>query len=332
MSGDGPEGEGPPSVAAGLTTGAVARRLGVSPTTLRSWDRRYGIGPAPHAGGTHRRWTPSDIAVLETMCRLTSTGVPPSEAARAALAKRDVGGPVPAQASAAAPRPVVPALPSPATETPLDPAVRCTSRGLARAAARLDAQAVEQVLTTVIAADGLEPAWNRVIMPALHAVGRRWEASGDRYVEVEHLLSWHVSTALRRITPAVSERLGHAPVLLACVPDEAHTLALEALTAGLAQRGLAVRMFGAALPAQALEEAARRTGPAAIVLWAQSRSHASRPLAHHIGSLTWGVRGARHHSTVLVAGPGWSGPPVPGTLRPTSLTQAIGMIVSLCAP
>lgn len=39
--------------AAGLTTGAVARRLGVSPTTLRSWDRRYGLGPAVRAeGGT----------------------------------------------------------------------------------------------------------------------------------------------------------------------------------------------------------------------------------------------------------------------------------------
>lgn len=35
----------------GLTSGALARRLGVSPTTLRSWDRRYGIGPAVRADG-----------------------------------------------------------------------------------------------------------------------------------------------------------------------------------------------------------------------------------------------------------------------------------------
>lgn len=35
---------------AGLTTGALARRLGVSPTTLRSWDRRYGLGPAVREG------------------------------------------------------------------------------------------------------------------------------------------------------------------------------------------------------------------------------------------------------------------------------------------
>ncbi|WP_143066056.1 MerR family transcriptional regulator, partial [Streptomyces sp. CC53] len=70
----------------GLTTGAVARRLGVSPTTLRSWDRRYGMGPAAREDGRHRRWSAGDLAVLEEMCRLTASGVPPADAARAALA------------------------------------------------------------------------------------------------------------------------------------------------------------------------------------------------------------------------------------------------------
>ena len=30
----------------GLTAGEVARRLGVAVTTIRTWDRRYGLGPA----------------------------------------------------------------------------------------------------------------------------------------------------------------------------------------------------------------------------------------------------------------------------------------------
>ncbi|MGW0551834.1 MerR family transcriptional regulator, partial [Streptomyces altiplanensis] len=70
---------------AALSTGAVARRLGVAPTTLRSWEHRYAIGPATRQDGKHRRWTPQDIARLEEMCRLTSQGVPPAEAARAVL-------------------------------------------------------------------------------------------------------------------------------------------------------------------------------------------------------------------------------------------------------
>ncbi|WP_179202791.1 MerR family transcriptional regulator, partial [Streptomyces caniscabiei] len=62
-----------------------ARRLGVSPTTLRSWDRRYGLGPAVRAEGRQRRWSPDDVAMLQEMCRLTAAGVPPAEAARAAI-------------------------------------------------------------------------------------------------------------------------------------------------------------------------------------------------------------------------------------------------------
>ncbi|WP_257136424.1 MerR family transcriptional regulator, partial [Streptomyces sp. st170] len=76
----------------GLTTGAVARLLGVAPTTLRSWDRRYGIGPAARQDGRHRRWTGADIAALRNMCALTSAGLPPAEAARTVLAGASAAG------------------------------------------------------------------------------------------------------------------------------------------------------------------------------------------------------------------------------------------------
>ncbi|MEY3685921.1 MAG: hypothetical protein RJB00_871, partial [Actinomycetota bacterium] len=29
-----------------LTVASVARRLGIAPATLRTWDRRYGLGPS----------------------------------------------------------------------------------------------------------------------------------------------------------------------------------------------------------------------------------------------------------------------------------------------
>ena len=64
----------------------MARRLGVAPATLRTWDRRYGVGPTQHAAGAHRRYTPADVARLERMRQLTLEGVTPAEAARVALA------------------------------------------------------------------------------------------------------------------------------------------------------------------------------------------------------------------------------------------------------
>ncbi|MEU8526038.1 MULTISPECIES: MerR family transcriptional regulator [Streptomyces] len=326
----------------GITTGAVARRLGVSPTTVRSWDQRYGIGPAVRGDGRHRRWYPADVAMLEEMCRLTASGVPPAEAAHAAQ-RRPSAGPVTTESAAVPPsesaEPVgrrTPPTGAPSVEArragpgsglPLG-SVRQECRGLARAAVRLDGAAMEGLLQEVLAQYGLVTAWEEVMVPTLHAVGRKWESSDDRYVEVEHLLSWHVSTALRRaaVTGPVTTSSA-APVVLACVPAEQHTLPLEALTAGLAEQGLPTRMFGAAVPAEALDAAVRRSGPAAVALWSQARSTADHALARHVAGTAFGVRGARTAPLVLLAGPGWLGrAPAHGMIRPSGLREALDAI------
>jgi MerR family transcriptional regulator, light-induced transcriptional regulator len=69
-----------------LTVAAVARRLGVAPPTLRTWDRRYGLGPSAHTAGAHRRYSPGDVARLMVMRRLTLEGVSPADAAKIAIA------------------------------------------------------------------------------------------------------------------------------------------------------------------------------------------------------------------------------------------------------
>ncbi|MFF1699757.1 MerR family transcriptional regulator [Streptomyces sp. NPDC058257] len=322
------------SAGTGVTTGALARRLGVSPTTLRTWDRRYGLGPARRDTGHHRRWSERDVAMVEEMGRLTSAGVPPAEAARQALKLLDSGSAAEsasesAPGSAAVPRRRRPARPAPVRSS--DMFVR-QRRGLSRAAVRLDSPAVEDLLTDAVESHSLVTAWQEVMVPTLHAVGRKWEEAGDRYVEVEHLLSWHVSRALHRcatapasLAPAGAPAM-KTPLVLACVPGENHSLPLEALSAALGELGVPQRMFGAAVPVEAVAEAVRRTGPAVVVLWAQARSTASVPLARHIADTRWGVRGARGRPVVMLGGPGWAGPTVRGALRPTSLREALAQI------
>ncbi|MGW1768062.1 MerR family transcriptional regulator [Streptomyces sp. NPDC002073] len=309
---EGPDSPAAAAPAAALSTGAVARRLGVSPTTLRSWERRYAIGPARREDGRHRRWTPQDIARLEAMCALTAQGVPPAEAARVALAGPPAGrGRGPGAESGESVAPPLPASRPPGGRHALPLGeVRQECRGLARAAVRLDATAVQDLLDEAVDTHGLVTAWEEVIVPTLHAVGRKWASAGERYVEVEHLLSWHVSGTLHRARPAPARPSGPAggsapPVVLACTPGEQHSLPMEALTAALVERGLPVRMFGAALPSAALHDAVRRTGPRAVVLWAQSRTTADRALARAVAGIEWGPAGARSRPVLLPAGPGW---------------------------
>ncbi|GHE73419.1 transcriptional regulator [Streptomyces longispororuber] len=310
---------------AGVTTGVLARRLGISPMTLRSWDRRYGIGPTARTQGGHRRWTAADVVTVQRMCRLTATGVPPADAARAArTAGPDRPSPVPGEGASSARSRAAGALPL--------GDVRQECRGLARAAVRLDAPALDEQLTAAVARHGLVAAWEDVMVPTLRAVGRRWAATAaDRYVEVEHLLAWHISTTLRRSAPPAPPPAAPAPgcALLACVPGEQHTLALEALYAALALEGLPVRMLGAAVPPEALDAAVRRLGPVAVVLWAQEAVRAAPALARHVAGARWGMKGARRGPVVLLGGPGWGRSRPPGMLRPHGLPQAVEAVRSL---
>ncbi|MFE1953676.1 MerR family transcriptional regulator [Streptomyces sp. NPDC059524] len=313
-------------VGAALTTGALARRLGVAQTTLRTWERRYGIGPSHREEGRHRRWSPEDVARMENMCRLTAQGVAPAEAARLAMAADGRA------TDRAAPAPH-PRTPGGFRDLPLGQ-VWPESRGLARAAVRLDAAAVQAQLRAAVDAYGVVVAWEQIIAPTLHAVGRKWATADESYVEVEHLLSWHVSTVLRSVgTSAMvgtSATDGRPPVLLACMPDEQHSLPSEALWAALTERALPARIFGAALPKEALESAARRLGPAAVVLWSQSRETADMSMVRTLLALEWGVRGARSHPLVLLAGPGWADAPAePGASRLTGLASGLALLESM---
>src|SRR4029453_14198124 len=62
------------------------------------------------------------------------------------------------------------------------------ARGLARAAMRLDAPALRDIIEMSIAGHGVVRAWEDVIMPVLIGIGERYEAT-LKFVEVEHLLS-----------------------------------------------------------------------------------------------------------------------------------------------
>ena len=324
-----PPAAGPDADAPRLTIGAAAHRLGVAVPTLRSWERRYGIGPSPQKPGAHRRYSPADMARLEEFCRLVGEGVATGDAARAALAR----APEPAQPAPDEPA-AQPAATAKAAHAGGGHALAVgrggnAARGLARCAVRLDQAQTLRVLDEALTRDGVVEAWENTIKPALLAVGRKWTETHGRYVEVEHLLSWCVTAALHRFQAEAASAGAAQPgpataatrrVLLACAPDEWHCLPLEVLAAALAERGATASMFGAAVPADALSEAVRRTDPARVVVWSQT-PHTADPLALP-------VPGERTRCRVLAAGPGWlsARPAVNGVLL--SLPDALAACLS----
>jgi DNA-binding transcriptional MerR regulator len=302
-----------------LPVATVARRLGVAPATLRTWDRRYGLGPSEHAAGAHRRYAPSDLARLETMRRLTLEGVPPADAARVAL------GSDPSPTASTAPLPdrlgrlrTGPRRGSGGRVLPL-PGAEDVARGLARAGMALDARSVTAIVREQLAAHGVVATWEAVLRPVLVAVGERWAATGEG-VEVEHLLADCAVVALREIAQEAHEPLGGRPVLLAGAPDEQHSLPLHVLSAGLAERGIATRTLGPALPADALHAAVRRTGPALLFLWSQL------PVTADPSVLT-GLPVMKPPTALVVGGPGWARSSLPAHVTVAhDLSHAIDLV------
>lgn len=308
-----------------LTVAAVARRMGIAPATLRTWDRRYGLGPSAHAAGRHRRYSPDDVARLEQMQRALLRGASPAEAARyvrsaSGLSQRDSDAVVDHGPSASG-RTEEPRLLSGVLEGPDEATgeietksnvggrgLKLTgagprTRGLGRAVLALDSWSIQSLLREAIDSDGVVSTWRDVLQPVLRALTERRQRSGSG-IEAQQLLVDCASTAMRAVIASAPTPTNPRPVILAAVPGEEQGSDLVALAAGLAANGVGHRLFGGTLPKEGLDAAVRRAAPAAVVLWASQSHYASPRLLAEIPN-------TRQRARVFAAGPGWGADPLP---------------------
>ena len=260
-----------------LTVAAVARRLGVAPATLRTWDRRYGLGPSAHESGEHRRYCPADLARLTLMRRLITSGVSPADAAQQALKHK---GKVD--------------LETIVTEYVVREELVAA---LHKAAKGLDKKFIEAALRKDLAQHGVQTSWSEVMVPLLVIVGNEWEATG-KGVEVEHLLTEVLKGILREQVEEIKKPVNARPVLLASVGEEVHSLALHALAAALAERKIETYFLGTRTPLEALCAVITRSAPPAVFLWAQLSKNAHPKYFNEIPSI-------RPMPRVVLGGPGW---------------------------
>jgi DNA-binding transcriptional MerR regulator len=291
------------SVEEKLTVAAVARRMGVAPATLRTWDRRYGLGPSEHVEGEHRRYCPQDLARLTMMRRLIIAGVSPSDAAEQAKSFKGVVKISKLVKEFEVREDVVDAL----------------YKGLQS----LDRTFVETSLAHEIDTYGIEGAWTDVIVPTLFLIGDEWE-NNQKGIEVEHLFSEILKNAFYSRTVALAKPLNPRPVLLAAVGEEVHSLPIYALAAALCERNIESYVLGARTPIEAISTMVTRCAPPAIFLWAQLPKNADTKYWQEIPSI-------RPAPRILVGGPGWDADECASVIRAEGLehacdeiTQAIG--------
>ncbi|PFG36308.1 DNA-binding transcriptional MerR regulator [Flavimobilis soli] len=272
----------------GVAVAVVAKRLGVAPATLRTWDRRYGLGPSERSAGSHRRYTRDDVLRLMVMRRLTLEGVAPADAAKAAL-EADIEVERARRASAVSAqheaRRSAATLSEPEQQGPSDskvvhfarsaaPSRTSTPADVVDAALAHDADATAELLMIAPGSDILT-WWTQLVVPALTKLGERTVLAKPGEAPLQVLSS----AAMRaiRVRQSAQENESGSPhpsqmrriVLIFTPPDEPQPLAAHALAAALMSKGVMARIVMGPAGAHRAQEVVTMVRPAAVVLITQ---------------------------------------------------------------
>lgn len=228
----------------------AAQLTGISLSTLRAWERRYGVVSPARSDGRYRLYSDADLRALGIMASLVNEGWSAREAA--AETKARISG----SASTSTPEP------------PAGPAEPSALPGLDRlveAAQQLDPVMAADVLDDAFARAGFERVVDDWLMPALLAIGDAW-ADGRISVAGEHLLSYAVQRRLAAAYEAAAARANGPVVTLGLPTGARHELGILAFAVAARRAGFSTAYVGADLPHDDWEVAVGARSADAVVL------------------------------------------------------------------
>jgi DNA-binding transcriptional MerR regulator len=230
-----------------LRIGELGRRSGISPETIRAWERRYGLLTPGRTGGGFRLYSDDDLARVRAMRDHLEAGIAAAEAARLVA---DAARRVASERVAG-------------TGGELEVEVAT----LAAAIARFDAADANAALDRLLAAFSLDAVLDAVLVPYLHELGDRWER-GEASVGEEHYATNVIRSRLIGLARGWDRGLGPRAVL-ACAPGEQHDLGLLCFGLALRERGWRIEYLGADTPVATVAEVAHSVSPRAVVVAAE---------------------------------------------------------------
>jgi MerR family transcriptional regulator, light-induced transcriptional regulator len=214
-------------VSPGIRTNAAAEVLGVSPNTLRSWERRYGYPHPQRSPGNHRQYELVELQTLRDA--LAETG---NISAAIALAEQRQSAPT-------------------------------SQTGLQGALEAFDEGAADRAMEESLAIRPLERTVEELLLPTLDIL----TADPDRVAELEFASRWAMGWlhGARRLATTASRPAGI--LLLDSSrgqdPEAVHT---QALDLALRRAGFRVLLLSSELNGERLERAIRALEPTAVVL------------------------------------------------------------------
>lgn len=285
--------------------GAVSSRLNVTASTLRTWERRYGVGPSFRTQGGHRRYTEHDIDRVELMRRLLSRGVSAQDAARVArsLNREDLDLAL-----------------SDGYHDPTD--VSHAEEDFLAAVVSGDRAELSQLFAGVLRQTPVTTAWRDVLAPALRRMTME-SASGAVPADAALAASELLVRELHALV--VFERLpdtGHTHVLFARSLPAVEAIPLLVLEAALVQAGVATHTVGPELDGRALAALAMRLRPDLLLTWGHPPTPPLRRAMTELEGVTSVIRALPAWPKEMSLRFGFDGP-----VLSTDVSGAVGIVL-----
>lgn len=235
------------------TIGTLASLSGLSPHTIRAWERRYGALSPERTESNRRVYGLADLERLILLRRVVESGHSIGHVATLAT-------------------PQLQALDTNLQAPPLAPSEHFqTDRpGVFLAACqaavhRLDASRLEEALTRGAAVLGILALLDGVVIPLLGEIETRW-LQGSLRISQEHMASAVLRTFLERVRGSLTGPT-HAPRLLVTTPrNQHHEIGALMVAIVAAIKTWNVTYLGPNLPAGEIADAARQCGARAVAL------------------------------------------------------------------
>jgi MerR family transcriptional regulator, light-induced transcriptional regulator len=218
-----------------FTANEVELRTSVPATTLRQWERRYGLPNPQRASSGYRLYSQQDIGCIEFMRNQVSSGVPASRAAQLYVLNKPSKNPV--------------VQPLPQTGANL------VSR-LIEATLSGDNGRADRVLSEAHASLSVEDVLLSVIQPTLIEIGEKWHR-GEINVAHEHQASNFLRGKLHGLLELAGNSRHGPAIIVACAPGEWHEIGSLMLAIFLRRAGFRTHYLGANTPVEDLVRFAR---------------------------------------------------------------------------
>lgn len=237
----------------------VAQRTGLTPATIRAWERRYDAVQPARSDGGQRLYSDADLDRLSTLRELTEAGrsislvasLPEDEALQLLLEDRV-------------------ATPAPSADRGSNDPSGQVDEAFARILA-YDSEGLERLLWRSVLSLGGRTFLDDVVGPLLRKIGVGWR-EGVVAPSQEHLASEVVDHVLDRLA-ATSRADGGATLVVSTLPGESHGLGARLVATAAVLEGWSVAFLGTDLPVSEIAAAARGVDAAAVAISLVSREN-----------------------------------------------------------